>query len=125
MLLSAVKMEYDTKQSNGTCLRLHPLQQRVCHAREQEQQRLQHLYGKVQFHAFNQALLEARLYREHQVWPRPTSERMQSLSRLPDTRNQISHRECGQLPAGVNTPRLKCLFLLRREVQHTQRKIPH
>src|SRR5258705_171923 len=77
------------------------------------------------FQWLDEALVETGLYREHEVWQRTTSVRMQSLSRLPDTRNQISDRECGQLPAGMNAPRLKCLLLLRREVQHIQRKIPH
>src|SRR5690348_4298969 len=50
---------------------------------------------------------------------------MQSLSRLPNTGNQICYRECGQLSASTNAPRLKCLLLLGCEVQHMQRKIQH
>jgi hypothetical protein len=89
MLCAAVETQHDPERGDGPCLPANTLQQRRRHAGEQKQQAFQLLYRKVQFHSLHQTGFEARFYREHQVRPRATRERMQLLSRLTEPRNQI------------------------------------
>ena len=98
---------------NRKGLRLHALQQRIRHAGKQEQQRLQHLDRKVQFHAFDQTFLESRLHRKHQVRRYAASQQVQPLARLSQTRNQIGFSKRGELAAGADAPCVKRLRVLR------------